>query len=166
MSLVPNFSIGVTSDPSACVLTDISTGSDVAITDRKISLYDVSNNVFGSSPYDWPLASSTITINPLQKDKAILILVTWVNSSGVVLYTLGQIFAFVGYAEQFFSGLTRNQVSMPTIVSDQQYYQNKSKLRVLIDSAVKAIANMNDIFSAQNCIDLYTPLIQNPTFYF
>lgn len=166
MALTPAFTITQLSDPSAIILTDTSTGSDGAITDRKINLYDVSNNIYGSSPYDWPIAGSSITINPLQKDKSLLIVVTWVNNVGAVLYTLGQVFAFVGYAEQFFSGLTRNQVSQPTITADQQYYQNKSKLRVLIDSAIQAITSMNDIYNAQNCIDLYTPLLNNPQLYF
>ena len=166
MPLSPAFTATQLADASAIILQDTSTGSDGAIADRKINLYDVSNNLFGSSPYDWPIANASITINPLQKDKALLIIITWVDSSGAVLYTLGQIFVFTGYAEVFFYSLTQEQQANPNIINDQQYFSNKSKLRTLIDSATQAISVGQDIYSAQNCLDLYQPMLNNALTYF
>jgi hypothetical protein len=166
MALSPAFTATQLADPSAIILTDTSSGSDGAIADRKINIYDISNNIFGSSPYDWPIANASTTINPLQKDKALLILVTWVNNVGTVLYTLGQIFVFTGYAEAFFYSLTQEQQANPNIINDQQYFSNKSKLRTLIDSATQAISVGQDLYSAQNCLDLYQPMLNTPLSYF
>lgn len=169
MPLTPSFSVSVTADPSAVVITDTSTGSDGAVVGRKINIYDVSNTLFGNSPYDFPNfpGTTSITINPLTKDKALQIVLTWVSNTGAPLYgPISQIYVFTGYAEQFFSGLTRSQASTPSIVADQQFYQNKSTLRVLIDSANLAISNMQSIGNAQNCIELYTPFLQNPNLFF
>lgn len=168
MALSPAFSIGISADPSTIVINDVSTGSDGAVVGRKINLYDVSNNLYGASPYDWPNfpSSSTITINPLLKDKALNIIVTWVNNAGAVLYTSSLIYVFVGYAEQFYYSLTQEQQGKPDIINDQTYFENKSKLRTLIDSAQQAISVGQDIYSAQNCIELYTPMLQNPNLYF
>lgn len=160
MPIVPSFSISQGADPSAIILTDTSSGSDGTITDRKINLYDSANVLFGASPYDFPYVSGagdTITINPLLKDKALNIVITWVNSSSG--YTSSQIFAFTGYGQQFYNGLTRAQTSQPSIVNDQNYYTNKGILETELNSAALAIGDMNDQFAAQNCIDRYTFMI-------
>lgn len=162
MPIVPSFSVSQGADASSITIVDTSTGSDGTITDRKINLYDSANVLFGASPYDFPYVSGagdTITINPLLKDKALNIIVTFLNVDGDVLYTASNIYAFTGYGQQFYNGLTRAQTSQPNIVNDQNYYTNKGVLGTELNSAVLAISEMNDQFAAQSCIDRYTFMI-------
>lgn len=168
MALSPSFVLAPTSDPSALSVVDSSTGSDGAVVGRKINLSDVSNNLFAASPYDFPNfpGTTSITINPFQVDKAINVVVTWINNVGAVLYTATQIYASTGYGEQFYFQLTQQQQGDPNFLNDQQYFQNKSKLRVLLDSAQQAIVVGQDVFSANTAISLYQPFLQNRNLYF
>lgn len=165
MALTPSFSVGITSSPAQIVITDTSTGSDGAIADRVITLYKVDNSILGT--YDFPLsAGSSITISALSIDVALNIQVNWNNSGGSSLYVYNVIYAFTGYAEAFYYSLTQQQQGNPAFLNDQQYFENKSKLRTLIDSAVQAISVGKDIFSANISISLYQLLLNNPTLYF
>lgn len=168
MALSQSFTAAGTVDPSAIFITDTSTGTDVAVVGRKVNIYDISNALFGSSPYDFPdfPATTTLTINPLTKDKALQIVVTWVNVSGTVLYTASVIAVFTGYGEQFYYQLTQNQSGNPNILNDNGYFENKSKLRTLLDSATQSISIGNDIYSAQSSIDLYQILLDNEKLFF
>lgn len=165
MAFVQSFQINITADPSAINIVDTSTGSDGAIVDRVITLYKTDNSVFGT--FDFPLSSgSSITINPLVVDLALNIQINWNNNVGSSLYTYSKIYAFTGYGEFFYYSLTQEQTGKPTIINDQLYFSNKSKLRTLLDSANQAISIGNDIYSAQSCIAQYQLLLQNPTLYF
>lgn len=168
MALTPSFTANGTANPSEISFVDTSTGSDGAVVGRKINIYDIFNNLLFSSPYDWPdfPGTTTLTINPLEKDIAANIVVTWVDSGGGVLYTASQIAVFTGYAEQFFYQLTQNQTGKPNLLNDNGYFENKSKLRTLIDGANQSIAVGNDIVSAQTSVDLYIPMLQNQDLYF
>jgi hypothetical protein len=168
MPLTQSFTLSPTSDPSALNVVDTSTGTDGAVVGRKINIYDVPNVLFGASPYDFPNfpASASITINPFTADKAINVVITWINNVGAVLYTASKIYTSTGYAEQFYYQLTQQQQGDPSFLQDQQYFQNKSKLRVLIVSANQAITEGNDIFSANTAIALYQVMLQNPKLYF
>jgi hypothetical protein len=165
MAFAQNFTISITSDPSAIAIADISTGADGAITDRQIILYKADNSIFGT--FDFPLSAGlSITINPLVADLALNIKINWNNSGAVPLYTKSLIYAFTGYAELFYYGLTQQQQANPLFLNDQNYFQSKSKLRTLIDSAIQAINVGNDIFSANISISLYQIMLNNPTLYF
>lgn len=167
MALTPNYTIAQTTDPSQLVFTDISTGSDGAITDRKIILLNAAGNPVGG-PFDWPIAQSSITIAPLTADTALNTQVNWLNNGGSVLYTKSLLFAAVQYAEQFYYSLTQQQAATSNlnILNDAPYFQNKSMLRTLIDSAVQAIQVGADIFSSQFCMSIYQQMLNNPNLYF
>lgn len=167
MALVPSFTVASTSNPAQLAFVDTSTGSDGAVTDRQILLYNAAGNPI-VPPIDWPIAQNAITVQPLTADTALNIVVNWNNSGGTVLYTTSQLFAAVQYAEQFFYSLTQQQAATTNlnILNDFPYYTNKSKLRTYIDSAVQAIAVGSDIFSSQFCISLYQQLLNNPNLYF
>jgi len=168
MALVPSFTVAPTSDPSQLVLVDTSTGSDGAITDRKIILLNSAGNQYAGSPFDWPIANPSITISPLTSDVALNIVVNWNNNVGTVLYTKSQLYVATQYAEQFYYSLTQQQAATTNlnILNDYPYFENKSKLRMLIDSAVQAVAVGLDIFSAQFCISIYQQMLNNPNLYF
>ncbi len=168
MPLVPQFTVVPTSNPAALLLTDTSTGSDGAVTDRQILIFNSAGNQIPGSPFDWPLAQASITIAPLTADMGLNIIVNWNNSGGAPLYTKSQLFAATQYAEQFFYSLTQQQAATTNlnILNDFPYFTNKSKLRTLIDSAVQAIAVGADIFSAQFCISIYQQMLNNPNLFF
>lgn len=167
MPLTPSFTVESTSNPAQLLLTDTSTGSDGAVTDRQILLYNSAGNLVMPS-IDWPIADASITISPLTVDIALNIQVNWNNSGGTPLYTKSQLFAATQFAEQFFYTLTQEQAATTNlnILTDFPYFTNKSMLRTLIDSAVQAIEVGVDIFSAQFCISLYQQLLNNPNLYF
>lgn len=167
MPLVPSITIQPTGNGSEIVVNDTSTGSDGAITDRKINVYQANNSLLGASPYDFPLsAGSSITINPLDKDYAVTVIFTWVNSSGTPLYTASAIGAFVQYGLLFAESLTQTQEANPNIINDENFMGNKFKLFTEIQSALNAITTGQSVFSAQSCISRYQKLITNSTYYF
>lgn len=167
MPLVPSFTVVPTSVAGAMLLTDTSTGSDGAVTDRKILLFNNAGNLLLPA-IDWPIANATITTPPLPADAALNIQVNWNNSGGTPLYTKSQLFAMTQYAEQFYYSLTQQQAATTAlnILNDYQYFANKSKLRTYIDSTVQAIAVGMDIYSAAFCISLYQQMLNNPNLYF
>lgn len=167
MPLVPSFTVAPTSVAGAIFFTDTSTGSDGAVTDRQIMLYNSAGNLQVPA-IDWPIANATITIPPLVADAALNITVNWNNSSGTPLYTKSQLFAMTQYAEQFFYSLTQQQAATTNlnILNDFPYYTNKSKLRTLIDSANQAISVGMDIYSSAFCISIYQQMLNNINLYF
>lgn len=165
MPLNPSFTVAATANLGQILVTDTSTGSDVAITDRVITIFDPSNNIFFT--VDFPLsAGSSINMAPFTADKAVNVTINWNNSGGASIYNYSVLYAYTQYAEAYFYQLTQQQQANPAFLNDQQYFQNKSKLRTLIDSAVQAVSIGKDIFSANISISLYQILLNNPNLYF
>jgi len=173
MSFTPNFTTSQSSGtPNIITATDSSTGSDVAITKRRIFLlqsdgtYLVPSNVT-TSYIDWALANSSININVLTVDTALSITVQWLDVSNNVLYTKTIAFGFTAYNETFYYGLTQGEVPIITpAMINSNYYQNKMLLRVFIDSGNQAITFASDIYSSQVAYDNATYLVTNAKFNF
>lgn len=167
MPLVPSFTVASTSNAASLLLTDTSTGSDVAVVDRQILINNAAGNPY-VPPIDWPIAQSSITIAPLTADAALNIVVNWLPVSGPALYTKSQLFAATQYAEQFEYSLIQQMAATTnlSILNDFPFFQNLSKLQSLIDSAELAISVGADIFSSQFCVSLYQQLLNNPNLYF
>lgn len=170
MPLVPSFLIGsvntgATIDASAIILTDNSTGSDGAIASRLISLYTV-QNVLLVPPIPWPLATNPITINPLTTDLALNIIVTWLDSGGSVLYTLGQIAPFTGNGENFYYSLTQTESASPGILQDLNYQSYRTALRNYLDAAVQAISIGQSLSNSQAMILKENYLVVNKNLYY
>lgn len=175
MPLTPNFSTSQQAGlPSDVIITDTSTGSDVAIVERRVYLVNYAGEyvVADGTTTDytvWPLAQSSISIDCLTADTALTVTVDWVDVSGVTLYTKTVLAGFTLYNETFYYSLTQGQaaVSNPSyILQDTTYFQNKSKLRCLIDSGDQAVTLGYDITSAQTCYDLATFMVTNQNNYF
>ncbi len=175
MPLTPNFSTSQQAGlPSDVIITDTSTGSDVAIVERRVYLVNYAGEyvVADGTTTDytvWPLAQSSISIDCLSADTALTVTVDWVDVSGVTLYTKTVLAGFTLYNETFYYSLTQGQaaVSNPSyILQDTTYFQNKSKLRCLIDSGDQAVTLGYDITSAQTCYDLATFMVTNQNNYF
>jgi hypothetical protein len=175
MPLVPNFSTSQQAGlPSNVIVTDTSTGSDVAITGRRVFLVNYAGEYVVPSGTTtnyvvWPLAQTSISINCLTADSALSVTVNWVNSAGVTLYTKTSLAGFTLYNLTFYYSLTQGQaaISNPSfILQDTTYFQNKSKLKTLIDSGNNAITLGYDITSAQECYDLATYMVTNQNLLF
>lgn len=172
MAFVPNFSMSQTlGSPSVVIATDTSTGSDSNIASRNIYLftYDGSTLVPSgttTSYVPWPLVTNPLSIDALDKDYALQIRVDWLDAGGTVLYTKTSLYQFAMYNEMFYYSLTSRQASLPTIISDSFFYQNKLQLRVDLDSAAQAVSYGNDIASAQYALDSGTYLRDNANDYF
>jgi hypothetical protein len=159
MALTPSFTVAATSVLGQILVTDTSTGSDGAIADRIITILNAANAVIGT--FDFPLsAGSSINIQVFTADAAVNFQINWVNNVGVPLYTFNLLYAYTQYGESYFYQLTQQQQGNPSFLNDQQYFQNKGKLRTLIDSATQAISYGADIFSANIAIGLYQPIIE------
>jgi hypothetical protein len=175
MPLTPNFSTSQQAGlPSDVIITDTSTGSDVAIVERRVFLVNYAGEYLvadgTTTNYTvWPLAQSSISIDCLTVDTAVSVTVNWVDVGGVTLYTKTSLAGFTLFNETFYYSLTQGQaaVSQPSfILQDTNYFQNKSKLRVLIDSGNQAVTLGYDITSAQVCYDLATNMVDNQNFFF
>lgn len=173
MALTPNFTGSQNSGtPSTVSFTDTSTGSDGAITKRRIFLLQSDGTYLtgdGTVNYDdWAYADSSISLDVLSQDTALDVTVQWLDVSNTVLYTKTIAFGFQAFGETFYYSLTQNQVPItnPNVALSTNYYQNKMIFRVLLDSAAQAIEFASDIYSAQNCYDQEQNMINNQAFYF
>lgn len=175
MPLTPNFSTSQQAGlPSNVIITDTSTGSDVAIVSRRVFLVNYAGEYVvadgTTTNYTvWPLAQSSISIDCLTEDTALSVTVNWVDAGGVTLYTKTSLAGFTLYNETFYYSLTQGQaaISQPSyILQDTTYFSNKSKLRVLIDSGNQAVTLGYDITTAQICYDLATDMVSNQNYLF
>ena len=155
MSFVQNFSPSQNIvSPSILTLIDTSTGSDGSITDRFVTIqtYDGAYlNPTGNSgnSIEWTLASgSTINIDCMSKDYAILITVNWFGGS-TVLYTKSILAEFNAYARTFRIKLFKAISSNPTQIDSVNFFNVFSGITCYIDGANESVTLENDITLAQ-----------------
>lgn len=178
MALTPNFSTTqVVGFPENIVLEDTSSGSDAAITQRRIYLVNSEGDYVVPSGtatdyVDFPVVSligDEITINCLTADAALDITVQWLDVNNVVLYSKTLLKGFTLYNNTFLYSLTQAEASQstpPNILQDTQYLQNKAALQIYIDSGNQAITYGDDITSAQNMYDAASYLVENENFFY
>lgn len=163
----------VAGEPSDILFTDESTGSDGTITSRRIYLSDKDGNFIveeGSSlEYSvWALPLATpITLDLLTKDMACKIVFQWLNVSNVVVddYTIDAI-GFTEYNENFDYQTTQLMSSNPKLIDDNNFFNNKTKIRTFIDAGNKAITRDSDLSNAQLCYDAATDLRTSSQYFF
>jgi len=167
MAIVANFTISqVIGEPSEVILQDTSTGSDSNITQRRVYLNTASNTKLvpegTSTEYiPWTYASSSITIDALDKDYALSITVQWLDGSDTVLYDKTIICGLTLYNETFDYQMTQMLSGNPLLINDDGFFEKKSELRTNIDSGNQALTFASDVFGAQQCYDLATNIRLN-----
>lgn len=153
----------ITAYPSKVVITDTSTGSDSNVVDRRIYLA----NQYGSfltpsgtsTQYiEWPIGSTTKIIDCMDKDYALLITVQWLDSGDEILYSSDSLDGFTLYNETFDYYLTQMLTANKALITDNNFWDNKSTLRTYIDGGNQALIFANDIDNAQLCYDEATKL--------
>lgn len=171
MSLTANFTTSQTYGvPNSINFVDTSTGTDGTITSRRVYMKTSANTYLveqgTTTTYEvWAYADSTITLSVLPKDYALEITVQWMAGDTVVtskVYTLG----FTLYNETFDYQLTQVLSGNPLVINDNNFFPNKSDLRVNIDGGNQAIFFATDLFSAQQCYDRATNLRLGSQYYF
>lgn len=173
MAFIPLFTgVQNSGTPETVTFYDLSTGTDAAITQRRIFFLQSDGTYLtgnGTINYDtWAIADNSIALDVLTQDTALTVTVEWLNSSNGVLYDKETSFGFAAFGETFYYGLTQTQVPItnPAVALSTDYYMNKMKLRVLLDSAAQAITFASDIYSAMVCYDAETFMIANANDFF
>ena len=164
MALTPNFTAAQTwGEENIITLTDSSTGSDGAITQRRV-YFRQSDGTFlvpegTTTEYvAWALADTSEDFDILTEDVALQVTVQWLNVSNVVLYDKIYVFGFTLYNETFDYGLTQALAGNSLLFNDNSFWKNKSDLRTFIDSGDQAISLASDLYNAQLCYDQATAL--------
>lgn len=156
-------------DAGSFTLTDTSTGSDVNLTGRTISLYKTDGSLL-VPVITWAIANSTYDLTDvLAKDYSLLIKVEWASSSPLgspSTYTKEIITTFVEYTQDFKYGLIQQWSSAnPPIQQKSAYWQNMMRLIVDISNAIEA-TNYSNQYSAQAALDDAFYLQQNANKFF
>lgn len=158
--------------PSNIVLTDVSTGSDAAIASRVVYLRETNGDYLvpsgtATTYIVWPYADSTITMNVLSKDMALIITVNWLDVNGAVLYTAtSTALGFTLYNETFDYYTTQMLSANPLLINDTNFWGNKKTIRTYIDAGDNALRYANDQYAGQFCFDEATKLRLSSQYYF
>lgn len=153
---------------------DLSTGTDVLITSRRVYLEQADGDFLVPSGtttdyVPWAEPSSTITIsNILTQDTSLSIQVDWLGATNNVLHTLTIPFGFDEFGQSFFYGLSDGEspISNPPAILSTNYFQNKMQFMCYLVSAAQAITRYGDIYKAQNAYDLDQNMINFQNDYF
>ena len=174
--MTPNFSTSQTLGvPSSINIIDTSTNIDPAITSRRVYLQKADGTYLvetgTTTDYEvWILANSSITLDVLNKDYALLVRVDWVDDTTLpnptVIATKQYALGFTLYNENFDYQLTQVLSGNPLVINDHNFFGNKSRLRVAIDSGNQAIFFATDLYAGQRCYDEATNLRLNSPYFF
>lgn len=175
MALTVNFTAEQTpGSPGDILFTDTSTGVDAAVTQRRIYIQTNSGDYLvedgTTTEYEvWSGFPGTTTItleDILDKDYGCRVVVQWLNVGDTVLYDKTLYYGFTCWNEDFDYELTQNVASNNTLMSDNNWWSNKSLLRNYIDSGNNAITRNSDINAAQQCYDKATEMRLNSQYVF
>lgn len=114
----------------------------------------------------WDIGSNTLTVEDLlDKDYVIEITVKWFTGSTVTATTT-VLTLFDAYTQLFLRQLTQYQAANPSLLSNNNFWTNKQKLRTLIDDAAQAVTYLNDQDAAQYCVNACKQMTDNPTVFY
>ena len=173
MAYEVNFSVAQL-NVSTIQLINTSTGSDAAIYERRIYLYQYNNTTIvpegTTTAYIlWPLADDEITLDVLNTDYCLNIKVDVLSSapdpSGV--YSLTQAYCFKDYNEEFMKGLVaETNVALPTIVNANSYIYNWMQMRLFVDEAFDIVDEASDVMNGQILLNYANNMRTNQNYYF
>lgn len=158
-------------DPTNLVITDTSTGTDGAVVTRRIYLQTAMGTylVPPTTTTDyilWPEPSAQISLNVLNMDYGISVLVQWLDVSNTVLYFSQQLDCFTLYTNQFLYYLTQLQAGGQRNLQDTNYFFNKMTLKVFEDAAKNATQYGTDIYGTQESLNSAAYMIDNQNSFF
>lgn len=164
MAIAPSFSVSqVVGFPSQIIITDTSTGTDGTLTSRRVYLkkddgtFLVPNGT-DTEYIDWDYADTSITIDALDKDYALVITVEWLDVSDVVKYDTSSLDGLTLYNHTFDYQTTQVLSGNQLLINDNNFWWNKVKLLSYIKEGDDAIALASDQKTAQLCYNEATKL--------
>ena len=167
MALTVNFSASTNiTTPTILTLTDTSTGTDGAITSRKVLLRKADGTYLvptgtTTNYIVWDIASSSINLSVLSVDYALNIYVYWMAGSQINYYLITP-YEFNTNARVYRIKLLKAQASNPALVNSANFFEVISNITTLIDGANEAILLAGDITLAQLCNTQAAVYINNP----
>ena len=173
MPLSPAFTVSQgAATPANVTFEDTSTGSDAAVTQRRIYITDNDGEVIVPSGTStdyiaWALGTNPIEVQDLlSNDLAVHIIIQWLDVSNAVLYDDENDFCLREFNIQNFIYLIQNQALTPGIVQDTNYFSNLSQYWINIVGANTMVEDANDLSASQNCLNRATAMLNDQTFYF
>lgn len=173
MPLSPSFVVSQSAEtPASVTFTDDSSGSDVLVVSRRITITDSNGDPVVPSGtvtdyIDWPLATNPLTVTDLlTADIAVNILVEWLDASNIALYEEDADFCLAEFNKQFFYYLIQQQALTPGIVQDANYYSNLCQYWINIIGAIQVVEDAADLSASQNCLNRATNFMTNESLYF
>lgn len=173
MPLSPAFTVSQSAaTPADVTFEDTSTGSDVAITQRRIYVTDNNGDAVvptgtSTSYIAWAYATNPLAVSDLlTEDLAVTIVVQWLNVSNTVLYSSSEVFCLRQFNIQEFISLIQDQALSPSVVQDTNYFSNLCQYWVNITGANVMVENAEDLSGSQNCLNRATEMLTNETKYF
>lgn len=159
-------------DPSIITFTDISTGTDVGLTTRRILIALVNGKYLTATGetstltyIDWPIANATLSISVLLRSESPTVTVDWMTGA-TVSYTKTRKGCFDLHDYIFMLTLGADQVANNSITQDTDWYNNKMKVIVNIKDAETAIIYNNNSTLSQNSLDRNYFIISNKNKFF
>lgn len=150
--------------PGGFTINDTSTGSDVNLTGRTISLFQSDGTLLGGATINFPLSmGASITLNVLSIDLCLLILLTWQSSSPLPppsSYSASGLFNFVGNSRAFEDQQIGAIQSNPSILNDAGFDKSLGALQTAIDCSIQA-ASTGQQASAQAALSRIQYMIVN-----
>lgn len=172
VSFTPAFTASQTPFNAALIiLNDVSVGSDINITQRRIIFTDSQgNNIVPSGTVTtyvpWALADTSITVNLLTTDQSLNVLVQWLDISNNVLYSTNTNYCFAQFNLNFFYYLIQMQSETYNIVQDTNYFSNLATYWINIIGGQQAVIIGNDTAASQACLNRATYMQQNQSLFF
>ena len=172
MPFSQNFTVAQTSaNPAYIIVTDTSTGSDVLIVARRITIKDCNGDYLvpagvTTNYIPWPLLDDPISLNVLTQDTAVNIMVEWLYAGDVVQYELNNNYCLTEYNKQFLYYLIQLQSLTFNVIQDNNYWGNVGTFWTNIIGAINSVEIADDIFSSQVCLNRATFMAQNQSTFF
>jgi hypothetical protein len=159
---------------SDILFTDVSTGSDTNLTERRIYPYKADGTLLlptgNTTGYIvWPIASSTLAVTLLPKDYALSITVVWISSnplSSPSTYTQTTLYGFTGYTSDFLYSLIQQITANQTLLNDNQFQTNMFYLGQEITNCNLSVSPKLSILNAQAALSRAQYLITNANKFF
>ncbi len=166
MALVQNFTASQNyGSITNLTLEDTSTGTDGTITSRRVYLSKYNGSYLkptgNSTDYIvWSISDTTIDIDVLDKDYALLIRVDWMSGS-TVTYSKTILCLFTAYSELVLRQLTQAEAANRNLLNNKNFWSTKFKLRTLVDDATQAVSILNDQTIATFCLNAAKEITDN-----
>ncbi len=169
----PNFSSSESlSSPNLITFTDISVGTDLTLTNRRIYIVLANGNWLTTSgesttaAYEnWSYDDTSIELDLLTQSTVGEVTVQW-YAVNTLMYTKTILMEWDLYDYLFAYELIQSQTATPGIIQDQNYYSNFFKFITNIWASEAAVTYGDDIYSSQSLLNVNQNMIQNQNEFF